>query len=50
MSRELYESPIRSWDVDLRVRRLEERVAKLEAALADLAQRPVAGPKDPPPR
>jgi hypothetical protein len=43
MSRELYESPTSAWDVEIRVRRLEDRVARLEAALARRTE-PVADP------
>jgi hypothetical protein len=32
MSRQLFEAPTGAFDVDMRVRRLEERVSRLEAA------------------
>jgi hypothetical protein len=43
MSRELYESPTSAWDVEIRVRRMEERMARLEAAQARL-ERLLAAP------
>jgi hypothetical protein len=49
MSRQVFEAPTGAFDVDMRVRRLEERVTRLEAALDRLihpAGEPTAAPED----